>query len=44
MVVEPYISVLDIQHLQALFVENFRGVRLPDTESTLPELGWVSSE
>jgi hypothetical protein len=30
--------------LQALFVENFRGVILPETFRALPELEWVSPE
>ena len=44
MVAETYNSVLGTQLLQALLVDNFRGFKLPDTQGTLPELGWMSSE
>ena len=44
MVAETYSSVLGTQLLQALLIENFRGSSVPGTESTLPVLGYVSSE
>ena len=44
MVAETYSSVLGTQLLQALLIENFRGIILPVERGFLPELGGVIKE